>query len=224
MKEVRLFETGRVFLKEPDPDDYRIPHQPLKLGFVFVGQNHDVFSGTGVVELLSASTRRAMTVRQSTLPAMHPGRAAEVILDSEVVGFVGELHPSVARDVGLEGRVVVGEMDLDPLVATQDDWRLADVSVFPPHVFDLAFAIADDVPADRATEVIRQAAGQSLEALTLFDEYRGASVAGGQRSLAFRLTLRAMDRTLSDEDVAPIRQDIIAAMMSNIGGTLRGQE
>ena len=119
------------FLKEADPGDHRIPHQPLKLGFVLVGQNQDVFSGTGVVELLSASSRRGMTVRQATLPAMHPGRAAEVILDGEVIGFVGELHPSVARDVGLDGRVVVGEMDLDPLVATQDDWRLADVSRVP---------------------------------------------------------------------------------------------
>ena len=224
IKEVGLFETGRVFLKEPDTDDFRIPLQPVKLAFVLVGADSDVFSGTGLVEVIGQSVRRELSVMQAALAAMHPGRAGEIQLDNVVIGFVGELHPSVARDVGLEGRVVVGEMDVDPLVTPLDPWKLDDVSVFPPHVFDLAFVISDSISAGDAARVVRRSAGPHLESAEIFDEYRGGALPQDHRSLAFRVTLRAMDRTLSDEQAGPIRKSIIHTVTVELDGSLRGSE
>lgn len=222
LKTVRLFETGRVFLMEPNTSDYRIPHQPTHMGFVLVGDGADVFAGTGIVELLADALRVPVEIRQATVPALHPGRGAEVVVGDDVIGFVGELHPAVARDIGLEGRVAVGEIDLAHLLTPLPDWELADVSSFPPHVFDLAFVIADEVPAARVQSVIAAAAGEHLESVALFDEYRGDAVPAGHRSLAYRLTLRAMGKTLSDEEAAPIRTAVIDAVSDQLSGTLRG--
>ena len=118
--------------------------------------------------------------------------------------------------------VVVAELDLAPLIAPLPDWQLARVSVYPPHVFDLAFVLADSVTVARFLDVVRRAADPHLEHLELFDEYRGVGVADGHRSLAVRLTLRAMDHTLSDEEVAPIRTSIIDAVAAQLEGSLRG--
>ena len=222
LKTVRLFEIGSVFLREPDVEDFRIPNQPLKLGFILTGDGADVFAGTALVELLSTSTRHELTVRQAQPPALHPGRAGGVLARDSVIGFVGELHPGVARVAGLAERVVVGELDIAPLVADLADWELSDVSVFPPHVFDLAFVVSDAVAASDLLTCIEAAAASHLERLELFDEYRGDSVPAGHRSLAVRVTLRAMDHTLSDDEVAPLRTTIIERVAQGVDGTLRG--
>ena len=117
--------------------------------------------------------------------------------------------------------MVVGEIDLLPLVTPLPDWKLVDVSVFPPHVFDLAFVIPDEVSGASLLASVTGAA-EHLEDLSIFDEYRGDSVPDGHRSLAVRVTLRAMDRTLSDEDAGPIRASIISAAKTDLGAELRG--
>ena len=222
LRSVRLFETGRVFLKEADVDDIRIPHQPEKLGFLLVGETEDMFTATGLVELIGSATGRELTMSQASLPALHPGRGGDILMDGRIIGFVGELHPAVVRSAGLEGRVAVAEMDVAPLVERLTDWKLKEVSVFPPHVFDLAFVVSGDVAAQRLVDAIKNSARPDLESVELFDEYRGAGLGPGNRSLAFRVTLRSMDRTLSDEEVSPIRAAIIASVSGETGGTLRG--
>lgn len=222
LKKARLFEMGRVFLKEPDPEDPRIPWQPHKLGFILLGGEADVLTGVALIELISSTTRLELTVAQAQLPALHPGRAGSVAAGDSPIGFVGELHPAVARQAGLEGRVVVAEIDLAPLVAERGDWEFSEVSVFPPHVFDLAFVVSDAVPAGDLMACIERAGGHHLEELELFDEYRDDSLPTDHRSLAVRLTMRAIDATLSDEDMAPLRLAIIEAVAKTLGATLRG--
>ena len=221
MDSVRLFETGRVFLTRPDPTDSRIPDQPLKLSFIEVGEGIDVYSGTATIALIANATGHPLSVIAAEPPALHPGRAGNVEAASGTIGFVGELHPSVARAAGLPGRVVVGEIDLLPLVTPLPDWKLDDVSVFPPHVFDLAFVLSDEVSAASLLASVTGAA-EHLEDLVIFDEYRGDSVPDGHRSLAVRVTLRAMDRTLSDDDAGPIRAAIISEVSSDLRAELRG--
>ena len=223
IKQVRLFETGRVFRSVPDPDDPRIPHQPIHMGLTLAGDSVDVFAGTGLVDLLARATGRRLEMVQETLPVLHPGRAATVTCEAAPIGIVGELHPSVTRRFGLEGRVVVAELALQPLVSEAPTWALAEVSAFPPFVFDLAFVIRDSIPAARLLDTVERSAGPHLETLELFDEFRGGSIAEGQRSLAVRVTLRAKDHTLSDREAGPILREIVAAVENGVGGVLRGR-
>ena len=222
LKEVRLFETGRVFRPAPDPEDPRIPHQPMHLGITLVGEGVDVFAGTGLLDLVGRVTGHRLEVVQERLPVLHPGRGATVALDGSRIGMVGELHPGLGRRFGLDGRVVVAELALDPLVSVAKDWALDEVSAYPPLVFDLAFVTAEETPVARLLDTVRASAGRHLERLELFDEFRGGSIPAGHRSLAVRVTLRAMDHTLSDEEARPILRRIVAAVADEVGGVLRG--
>ena len=222
LKSARLFETGRVFTTRDDPGDPRIPFQPFHLAMVLSGPGADVFAATGLVDLLARVADRRLELRQESLPGLHPGRGAVVTCGAADIGTVGELHPAAVRKFGLEGRVAVAEMGLGPLVSAGPSWTLEDVSAYPPMVFDLAFVLADSVPARRLLEVVEGSAGPYLESLELFDEFRGGSIPDAHRSLAVRITLRAMDHTISDGEAAPIGRGVAAAVVDRLGGVLRG--
>lgn len=232
--DVALFEVGRVFIPAADSTDIRIPHQPVKVACAAVGmfgadgldihgRPTDVHTVTGILEMLTAALGRTMTLSAAELPALHPGRAAEVSIDGKPCGIVGELHPAVARDFGLEGRVAVAEIDLEPLIADQPDWSFDDVSAYPPARFDLAFVVDASTPAAAVLEAARAAdVGGVLESVDMFDEFTGGSLGDDQKSIAVRLVLRAFDRTLTDEEVGPLRTVIIESVVAATGAALRG--
>jgi len=220
---VHLFETGRVFFPVEDSEDPRIPHQPVHLAIARSGPDVDVFSVSGLIDLLSRVTNRRLELRQETLPVLHPGRGAVVSCDGGGdIGLVGELHPAAVRQFGLEGRVAVAEVRLGELVSATPDWVLEEVSVYPPLVFDLAFVLGDSIPAGRLLDLVEEVAGTHFERVELFDEFKGGSIPHGHRSLAVRVTLRAMDHTISDQEAAPTLRTIAEAVAARMGGELRG--
>lgn len=228
--DVRLFDLGKVFL----PGDEEIPDQPDRLGFVAAGaterrwdsdsSGYDVYDATGLWHLIAG----AMEIDGSELRAVdrapfHPGRAAEIVVNDHTIGTVGELHPSVAAAHGIEGRVIIGEVDVAPLLSERSAWRFGAPSSYPPQVFDLAFEVDEEVSAVVVLEAI-DAAGQGLvENRRVFDVYAGDPIPDGRKSIAVNLTVRAPDRTLSDEEVAPIRRQIVEAVVEATGGMLRGE-
>lgn len=111
---------------------------------------------------------------------------------------------------------------LAPLLADEGWWQLEAPSTYPRVEFDLAFVLEEGTPASRVVEAIRAAAGEWLESVTVFDEFRGASIGEGRKSLAVRLVFRAPDHTLTNEEVAPHRETIISAVADVTGGLLRG--
>jgi phenylalanyl-tRNA synthetase beta chain len=138
-----------------------------------------------------------------------------------VLGAVGEIDPGVLERHGIGERVVWLEVDLVPLVErAEPDRPYRRVSRYPSSDLDLAFALDEAVPAATLTAALRAAAGETLADLRLFDVYRGSGVPEGTRSLAYRLRLQAPDRTLTDADVATVREGCIAAAAA-VGATLR---
>ena len=123
----------------------------------------------------------------------------------------------------VNGRVTAGELDVSPLLLDRGDWQYAAPSIYPPQIFDLAFAVPVSVSAGAVLEAIDGSAGEWLEKRTVFDVYRGGSIDDGQKSLAVSVTLRAPDRTLTDEEAAPVRRQIAAAVVDATGGELRGE-
>ncbi len=233
LSDVALFEIGRAFLPVPDPDDPRIPHQPVHLAFVvfgrmgLIGMNAgprpaDVYTATGLIDALGEGLGLDICLRQGSPDGFHPGRAAEVVVDGAVVGSVGELHPAVGRAFGLEGRLAACEIDIAALVASRPWWQLDSPSTYPRVEFDLAFVVEERTPAASVVEAIEDSAGEWLERVDVFDEFRGASLGDGRKSLAFRLIFRAPDHTLTNEEVAPVRNNIITAVAEATGGRLRG--
>ena len=113
-------------------------------------------------------------------------------------------------------------MEVEPIVTERDSWRFDVPSSYPPQVFDLAFEVDSSVPAGTLLAAIDAAGEGMVEERTIFDVYEGDPVPQGRKSIAIKLTVRASDRTMSDEDVAPMRRRIVEAVEAVSGGTLRG--
>ena len=227
---VKLFEIGKVFL----PGTGKLPDQPDRLGFVDAGvpasswleagREPDIYDGTGLWEMLAGNLDITdWRLEASTWPAFHPGRCAEVVVADAIIGVIGEVHPEVAGSFGLTGRVVAGELDLAELLVDRGPWQYVEPSTYPPIIFDLAFEVDGDVSTAAIVESARQGAGELLEDVRVFDVFTGASVGEGRKSVALSLTFRAPDRTMTDEEVAPIRRSIVEHVVGAVGGELRGE-
>jgi phenylalanyl-tRNA synthetase beta chain len=213
-----IFESGAVYLATGE----RLPHEQHALGALVPG---DVFAAKGYLEALAHALRMTLRVYESTgapQPFLHPGRSAEVRVGEEVVGWVGDLHPLVAAHWDLAG-IAAFELDLDAVIAAvQVVPRYQDLTSFPELREDIAIVVDASVPAATVLGVVRAAGGKLLAGAEVFDVYRGEQIAAGRTSLAIALQFRAKDRTLTDADVAPIREKIVARLAKDLGGELRG--
>lgn len=166
-----------------------------------------------------AGTR--VEVRAADHAPWHPGRCAEIRVDGRTVGHAGEVHPAVCEAAELPRRTCAMELDLDA-VPLADVAAAPVVATFPPALIDVALVVGADVPAETVQRALAAGAGGLLETVRLFDVYSGAQVGEGRKSLAYKLTFRAPDRTLTVEEAVAARDAAVAAAASATGAALRG--
>ncbi|HSC04461.1 MAG TPA: phenylalanine--tRNA ligase subunit beta, partial [Solirubrobacteraceae bacterium] len=227
---VRLFEAGAVYL--PDRDAH-LPREPQYVGAILTGvarppswrdgagRRVDFFAIKGVLAGLLDTLRVPWTLVHTNEPFLHPGRSARILADGEPAGWVGEIHPLVAASWDLDDTVAAFELDLDVVpVPTTPLYRK--VSSFPDVREDLAVVVPEHVSADELIDAVRGAGRPLLAGVDVFDVYRDPEKLGeGNKSLALRLTYRATDRTLTDEEVAQRREAIATAIQNALGGRIR---
>jgi phenylalanyl-tRNA synthetase beta chain len=158
-------------------------------------------------------------------PSLHPGRQAELLLDGRVIGFLGELHPQVAKDYDLPTGQRASAFGLDLTALSTVSPRVARFQGFsrlPATLRDLAVVVGSDVSAEDAIKAIREAGGDLLETERLFDRFSGGNLPDGKVSLGFSLAYRAPDRTLAAADVEPQQARILQALQDRFGAVLRG--
>jgi phenylalanyl-tRNA synthetase beta chain len=229
--DVALFEIGGVYLDDGARDD-GLPDEREHLGALLTGSPGrpswrsgpppaaDFFAIKGYLAGLLDALRVPWAVEPAAEPFLHPGRSAVVLVAGKPAGWIGELHPLVARAWDVEEGAAF-ELDVPALWdAVPPAVAFADIPAFPSVLQDLAVVVAADVPVARVIEVIR-AAAPSLATIELFDVYRGEQVGEGRVSLALHCEFRAADRTLTDEEVAGERQRITAALETELGASLR---
>jgi phenylalanyl-tRNA synthetase beta chain len=213
-----LFEIGHVFRRPAT--EQPLPDEREHLAAAVAGE--EAPAAVQLWEsLASALAINERELRAAEVPGLHPTRTAEILVQGEVVGAVGEVDPGVLAAHGISERVAWLEVDLGRLLDLphgERPYRL--VSRYPSSDVDLALSTPDGVPAADVERAIRAAAGDLLVSLQLFDVYRGQGVETDQRSLAYRLRLQAADRTLTDTEVAEVRQRCIAAAAA-VGASLR---
>jgi phenylalanyl-tRNA synthetase beta chain len=233
--DVAIFESGTVYRAGADCGHGADEHHAL--GALLSGAlaprswqgapaHADFFAAKGLLAALLDHFHVHWAVEQAQWPFLHPGRSAAVLArdaDGKPVrlGFVGELHPNVAASWDLE-RTAAFVVDLRKLAAVAPE--VQSFSAFgsvPTLRQDLAVTLPEDVPARDVLHALRKAAGEMLDGAEIFDVYMGAQIGEGRRSLALALTFRADDRTLTDDDVAPVRERIVTAL-AELGGELRG--
>ena len=230
---VSIFEIGRIFVPVEGAE---LPDERRRLAAVMTGPREerswlehqdrawmDFFDLKGVAETLLARLTVEAAFRPGAHDAFHPGRCAEVCVDGDSVGVVGELHPLVREAFELPDQPVCAmTFDLDALLS---DWgsprEMVALSTHPPIYEDLAVVVGAEVPAERVRRVIRRAGSPLVRSVELFDVYRGAQVGEGKKSLAYRLTYQADDRTLTDGEVAGVRSTIVEELEEVLSATLR---
>jgi phenylalanyl-tRNA synthetase beta chain len=249
--DVAIFESGAVYRSRPPhppsapdgatPNGVTPVEEHHALGALLTGAlgggaskswrgertEADFFAVKALLEGVLDKFHVAWSVRPAgDWPFLHPGRSAEVLAGGEGaeivrLGFVGEVHPLVAAEWDL-GRTAVFAIDLGKLAdASPPVATFAPFASVPSLRQDLAVVLPDDVAAGRVLERVRQAGGEMLDDVSVFDIYTGPQVGEGRRSLALALSFRGRDQTLTDEEVAPARAKIVAAL-GELGGELRG--
>jgi phenylalanyl-tRNA synthetase beta chain len=213
-----LFEVGTTFL----PGDGVLPRERLSLSGLLVDRG-GVLAAKALLDAVFEALRVELVVEQAEAPYLHPARAGVVLIGGERHGHFGEVHPLVARAWDIDRAVATFSVELDALVAAAPAVTLySDVTSFPSLREDIAVVVPDFVAAGVVLNAVRDAGGELLADATVFDVFRGEQLGEGRVSLAVHLEFRAPDRTLTDEDVAPVREAIVAALRDEVGGELRG--
>ena len=214
---IALWETGHVYPVGKGP----LPDESEQLAIVVAGG--DAATALAQWNALCDTLGVGAQLDQSRVPAgLHPTRSATLARGKKVIGVVGEVDPVVLDSLGIEGRVSILEVDLSAVLAENPKPAQARaLNRMPSSDIDLAFVLPEAVAAQDLQRALRQAAGKGLVRIDLFDVYRGKGVAEGSRSLAFRLRLQAESGTLTDADIAAVRESCAAAA-GKLGGELRG--
>ena len=224
--DVRLFEIGHVFGLPTSESDTPLPDEREDVAIVVAGDGADATLAARLWAILAEALGVVgVKVVAGQVAGMHPTRAAHLVLASsgQVLGALGEIDPAAVAAYGLSGRVGVMTAEMGPLLAApRRSGQVRPISRFPASDFDLAFLVGEDVPAGDVVATLRAAGGELAESVTLFDVYRDATLAPEQRSLAFHLRLRARDHTLTEAEVAALRQSMIDAVTRAHGAELRG--
>jgi phenylalanyl-tRNA synthetase beta chain len=229
--DVALFELGRMF--GPPVEGETLPRERLFLAAAragrFVRSPHEpdrdvsVYDITAVVHALADELRLSdWRLQAGAAPGFHPARAAAIVVDGAAVGAVGDVDPEVVKAMALPEAVVAFEIDLDALL---DGGRVPrathPISRFPASAIDLAFVVGDDIAAGMILQRLRAVGGELLESVRVFDVFRSDALGPGKVSLAFALTFRSPERTLTDAEVGELRQSCIDAVVSEFGAELR---
>ena len=249
-EDLALYTLGQVVLPHadpapmPDPPVTRrpsdaeyaairaaLPAQPTHVAVVLAGDRDPggwwgrgrAATWSDAVEagrLVGAAAGARLRVTKADRMPWHPGRCAALRVGDWIVGHAGELHPKVVEALGLPARTAAMELDLDAIPLTET-LPVPTVSGFPPVAVDVALVTADDVPAAEVAEALGAGGGDLLEAVRLFDVYTGEQVGEGRHSLAFKLRMRAPDRTLTNEEANAARDAAVAEATRRHGATLR---
>ena len=219
-KAVRLYEIGKVYFARPDG----MADEPKLLCLGGYGGGMDFFQLKGAVERILAGLRITDVTFEAEHdnPSYHPGRCAKVYAGGKLLGVLGQIHPLAAENYGVDAELYTAELRLDGMLAARGATPVyTPLPRFPAVTRDIAIVCAADIPVAKLSACILAAGGQYLKGCELFDVYTGAPIPAGYKSVAFSLTLRADDQTLTDDHAEETMQSVLKALKETFNATIR---
>ena len=220
-KAVKLYEVAKIYLPT---EGEKLPQEPKMLLLGTYGANETFFTLKGELEALFAGLRlkKASYAADRTNPSYHPGRCAKISIEGEEVGVIGQVHPLVAKNYGIDVDVYVCEVSFTKLLNhLLPDATYTPLPKYPGVSRDLSLICDESVTVAQIEDTIVASAGKLLRGVKLFDIYRGTGVPEGKKSMAFSLELRADDRTLTDTDSETVVTKVLTALKEKLDATLR---
>ncbi len=220
-KPAKLYELAKIYLPV---EGEKLPQEPKILVLGTYGNGASFFSVKGELEaiLQGLNVKKVSYTAETGNPSYHPGRCAKVTIDGEVIGYIGQIHPLVAKNYDMDCEVYCAEINTELLFAALlPEPTYIPLPKYPAVNRDLSVICHEAVTVAEVEEVIAAAAGKLLRSTRLFDIYRGTGVPEGKKSMAFSLELRADDRTLTDTDSEGVTAKVLAALQEKLGITLR---
>lgn len=227
-KDVKLFEIGNVFFANGEGE---LPDQVEYLSGILTGdyvvnqwqgkkETVDFYLAKGVVDRVAEKLNLEFSYRRADIDGLHPGRTAEILLENKVVGFIGELHPTLAADNDLK-RTYVFELNFDALMAVSVGYiNYQPIPRFPGMSRDIALEVNQNIPAADLLSTIHAHGGNILKDTLVFDVYQGEHLEKGKKSIAIRLNYLDTEETLTDERVSKVQAEIEAALIEQ-GAVIR---
>ena len=219
-KNVKLYELAKIYL----PRENQLPEEPKMLVLGAYGQNENFFTLKGELESIMAGLRlpKAEYTAVKDNPSYHPGRCASVSIGGEHLGYIGQVHPLVAKNYGMDCEVYCAELSFTKMFQLQlPEATYVPLPKYPGVSRDLSILCDETVTVAQIQAVIAENGGKLLRNVKLFDIYRGVGVPEGKKSMAFSLELRADDRTLTDADSEGAVNKILAALKEKLDAVLR---
>ena len=217
----RLFEIGKVYI--PNEDETVIPTENNILTIGMYG-NCDYLDLKGVVEnaLEKLGLSKVKFTRESDNPSYHPGKTAALMRGNKKVGVLGEVHPDVSENYGVDENCYLAELNLDLLFEyAKTDKKYKALPKFPAVTRDIALLVDDEILVQEIEDTIRRAGGNLVEKVELFDIYKGAQIPEGKKSIAYAIAYRDEKKTLTDNDVNKVHDKILRSLEHKLGATLR---
>lgn len=218
--DIRFFEVARVYIPKELPLT-ELPEERTTLAVVSTGKAESFFTLKGAIEEVLACFGHTLNVKRSAQPFLHTGRSADILINNRAVGYFGQIHPLVAQEYGTSADTFVAELNFESVARSKPMTKI----VLPPKYQaierDLAFVISREYSAGEIGSYILKTGGKVLESVELFDIYEGGQIEAGHKSMAYALVFRDADKTLKDEDVAPVINKIVRGLSYRYGAKLR---
>jgi phenylalanyl-tRNA synthetase beta chain len=219
VEEVYAFECGNTFRPQEG-----LPVETKKLSIGMYGKEVDFFSIKGAVETILTNVGfDGYEVEPETKNlTFHPGRCAKLVYNNICIGTFGELHPDVLENYDLNQRVYVAEIDIDLVFENLNNSKVYNpLPKYPATTRDIALLVKDEVFVKQIEDIIKANGSDILESYQLFDVYKGAQIEEGHKSIAYSITYRSKDKTLTDEDVAKVHDKIVSELSEKLNANLR---
>jgi phenylalanyl-tRNA synthetase beta chain len=220
-EEARLFEIGKVYIPNEDPN--KLPKETNIITLGMYG-NVDYYELKGIVENIIGvlGISNVSFQRESNNATFHPGKTAAIYSKKEYIGILGEIHPDVSDNYGIEERCYVAVLDLDLLVKlTSMDKKYKALPKYPAVTRDLAVLVDESILVQQIEDIIRKQGSNMLESIKLFDVYKGSQIPEDKKSIAYSLTYRLENKTLTDAEVNKVHDKILRSLEHQLGAQLR---
>ena len=224
-KNVKLFDISRVYNNINNSiENGNVVEEDNILTIGMYGEDVDFYVLKGIIEniLELSSIQRYDVAREDQNPSYHPGRTANVKIGNDTIATFGEVHPLVLSNYGISQRVLLAQINIDKLVKySKSEKKYTPIAKFPAVERDIAIIVDEDVEVGKIEKIIQKRAKKSLESLKLFDVYRSEKLGENKKSVAYELSFRSTERTLTDDEISNTMSQIISDLEKEVGASLR---